>query len=162
MFPDGVFYDGFWLKGQPHIIGRFIWPNEDLYEGLIQNGTPHGKGIIVNNTGYKYAGFWKEGKKHGLGQERFPKKGFYQGEFKNGQQHGNGKRGIYYILFCKLLVLGERELISGILRLNNGNQYEGQFFKGKFNGTGTFLWKNGSSYTGEWAMEKKHGTGSRI
>ena len=45
--------------------------------------------------------------------------------------------------------------------MKNGNQYSGNFFKGKFNGYGVFEWKNKSKYEGHWVNEKKHGKGNQ-
>ena len=45
--------------------------------------------------------------------------------------------------------------------MKNGGQYQGKFYKGKFNGFGIFKWKNGSSYEGHWHNEKKHGKGNK-
>lgn len=90
LLSDGVFYDGFWIDGKPELLGRFIKPNRDLYEGLIKNGKANGKGILFNSTGYRYVGFWKDNMKEGQGEEIFEEKGSYRGYFKNDVHHGKG------------------------------------------------------------------------
>lgn len=90
LFADGVFYDGFWIDGKPQLLGRFIKPNKDLYEGLIKDGKANGKGILYNPTGYRYVGFWKDNMKDGQGEEIFEEKGSYRGSFKNDVHHGKG------------------------------------------------------------------------
>ena len=148
MFSDGVFYDGFWIDDVPELIGRFIKPNKDLYEGIVKDGKFHGKGIMFNPSGYKYVGEWKNNQKHGKGEEIFEEKGVYKGDFKNDFHHGQGRTFL--------------RIISGHLILKNGGQYQGTFYKGKFNGFGIFKWKNGSSYEGQWFNEKKHGKGAKL
>ena len=94
IFSDGVYYDGYWIDGTPQLIGRFIKPNKDLYEGIIKEGKFHGKGIMFNPNGYKYVGEWKKNKKHGKGEEIFEEKGIYRGEFQDDFHHGEGKRWV--------------------------------------------------------------------
>lgn len=38
LFPNGEYYDGYWLKGEPSLLGRFIYPDGTLYEGLLKHG----------------------------------------------------------------------------------------------------------------------------
>jgi hypothetical protein len=95
LFKDGVYFDGFWIDGVPEIIGRFIKPNKDLYEGIVKKGKFNGKGIMFNPNGYKYVGEWKDNMKHGKGEEIFEEKGVYRGEFKNNFHHGEGKKEVF-------------------------------------------------------------------
>ena len=136
LFSDGLFYDGFWIEGVPHILGRFIKPDGDLLEGLVKRGKMNGKGVQVDLKGYKYVGFWKDNLKHGKGEENFPNGVIYKGEFLFDKHHGKG------------------ELI-----LPNQSKYVGDFFEGKFDGEGEFFWANGESYKGEWSEDVKHGKG---
>lgn len=54
-------------------------------------------------------------------------KGTYTGELRGGEPHG-----------------------QGVLRLNNGDRYEGAFADGVFHGRGTYTWADGRSYTGRF------------
>lgn len=49
LFPNGEYYDGYWLKGEPSLLGRFIYPDSTLYEGLLKHGQPHGKGVLIKD-----------------------------------------------------------------------------------------------------------------
>ena len=40
---------------------------------------------------------------------------------------------------------------EGILKLSTGSIYKGNFFEGKFDGKGKFIWSNGEEYEGEWS-----------
>jgi hypothetical protein len=49
---------------------------------------------------------------------------------------------------------------SGTLYYKNGNiRYEGDFAKGKFEGSGKKIYKNGDYYIGRWADDRKNGNG---
>ena len=41
----------------------------------------------------------------------------------------------------------------------NGNIYEGEYYKNKRSGKGTFKYTDGSVFIGGWENDKKHGTG---
>ena len=41
----------------------------------------------------------------------------------------------------------------------NGNNYKGNFIRGKAEGVGIFRWANGEVYEGEWKDGLKHGKG---
>ena len=139
IYPDGVFYDGYWIDGEPQILGRYIRKSGDLYEGLIKDGKADGKGVLVDVRGYRYVGYWKQDMRHGLGDELFPSKGTYKGGFLFDKHHG-----------------------KGVLRLPNESSYDGEFFEGRFNGYGIFKWHTGEIYEGEWNDDKKHGKGKYV
>jgi len=48
---------------------------------------------------------------------------------------------------------------AGVLQLDNGDRYEGEFAEGLFHGEGTYTWKNGAVYRGEFADGEIHGQG---
>ena len=47
----------------------------------------------------------------------------------------------------------------GSFNLGNGEKYEGEWQKGKYNGFGTFMWKDGTKYIGEWQNDGRTGRG---
>lgn len=49
---------------------------------------------------------------------------------------------------------------EGLLHLNNGFIYKGEFLHNKFNGTGTLEDPNGNKYTGGFKNGEKHGKGT--
>ena len=91
-----------------------------IYNGEIQNGIPHGKGIAKyddtneGEEGSIYEGEFHEGYKHGKGSVR-DDQGllYYEGEYFQNKMSGYGK---YYF--------------------DNGNYYEGEFLNDMFNGKG--------------------------
>jgi hypothetical protein len=40
-----------------------------------------------------------------------------------------------------------------------GDEYKGNFVKGRRNGQGYLYWASGDLYIGEWKQDKKHGQG---
>lgn len=51
------------------MLGRFIYNDGVLYEGLIRRGLRHGKGVLVEGDNYKYMGSFLNGRKEGQGEE---------------------------------------------------------------------------------------------
>ncbi|SVD14536.1 uncharacterized protein METZ01_LOCUS367390, partial [marine metagenome] len=60
------------------------------YEGDVQNGKPHGLGVMKYIDGFKYVGEWKDGKPNGGGTGTNLKGDKYVGEWKDGKEHGQG------------------------------------------------------------------------
>lgn len=52
MFHNGIYYEGYWKNGVPDILGRFIYTEQILYEGQIQEELPNGKGVLVSLNNY--------------------------------------------------------------------------------------------------------------
>jgi hypothetical protein len=48
---------------------------------------------------------------------------------------------------------------QGLLRYENGDQYEGTFFDGQRHGKGRMVWKEGHWYEGDWLRDRRHGEG---
>ena len=130
------YYAGYWVDDKPGLIGRMIDENGEVYEGFIENGKAHGKGIHIKLDNYRYVGFFHEDQKHGYGEETNPNGTVYKGEFFLNRHQG-----------------------KGCLTLPDGSCYDGDFFDNKFSGTGRFTWANNELYDGEWSDDKKHGKG---
>ena len=47
----------------------------------------------------------------------------------------------------------------GVFHFNNGDKYEGNFSRNKFNGKGVYSWANGDYYDGEFVDGKISGNG---
>jgi hypothetical protein len=54
-----------------------------------------------------------------------------------------------------------RMYITGIIYLNNGARYDGDFIEGIMEGKGTYYYANGDKYEGDWGKNKKHGQGKQ-
>ena len=50
----------------------------------------------------------------------------------------------------------------GILKWPNGEQYEGEFLDGQFDGYGVFYYANNTQYQGNWKNGKKFGEGQQV
>jgi hypothetical protein len=131
-------FEGEMQRGKPHGRGVYSWPDGSRYEGDFQNGYRTGRGVQVWPDGARYEGEYREGNFSGNGVYTWPDGSRYQGQFRNSNLHGQGVR-----------------------TLANGDRYEGEYSEGKENGRGVYIWANGDRYEGEWRDGKAHGTGTR-
>ena len=44
----------------------------------------------------------------------------------------------------------------------SGNEYNGEWAKGKMTGRGTFVWASGERYDGDWREGKENGQGAAV
>jgi hypothetical protein len=58
---------------------------------------------------------------------------------------------LFVLLLMSLYILYK---INGICLTIGGSVYEGEWKKGKFQGSGTYRWHSGAMYIGEWADGK--------
>ena len=63
---EGV-YDGAMQDGKMHGRGVLDWANGFRYEGELRDGKQHGYGTLTQASGARYVGGWREGRPHGLG-----------------------------------------------------------------------------------------------
>eukprot|EP01038_Epipyxis_sp_PR26KG_P014477 gene14477-19433_t len=173
-------YNMFWQK---HGNGKFIFENNDVYEGHYNYDLRDGYGILKYSNGNKYEGNWLDDKKNGHGVMVYNNGARYDGEFKNGIKEGYGiyilKNGdIYEGEFvdgkrCGKCIIkyvngnqyegnfqsGKKNDENGILRYKNGNRYEGCFVDDMREGFGLLYFSNGNRYVGNWHIDKKNGDG---
>ncbi len=83
-------YEGNMENGKEHGRGIYIWPNGDSYEGEFKAGEFHGQGIETLADGTRYEGEFKNGKRHGQGVKTSADGTRYEGRFKAGEFHGQG------------------------------------------------------------------------
>ncbi|XP_070575783.1 junctophilin-1-like [Ptychodera flava] len=137
-FDDGGSYCGGWEEGKAHgygcctgpkgkgeycgswhygfeLLGVYMWPSGNTFEGQWENGRRNGLGIESKgrwvyrgewsqaykgrygvrqslNSGAKYEGTWSSGLQDGYGQETYADGGTYQGQWVGGMRHGYGIR----------------------------------------------------------------------
>ena len=60
-------FSGFWKNSKFNGMGRYISPDDDVYEGDFKDGFKDGYGVIKFKNGGSYEGEWKEDKQHGKG-----------------------------------------------------------------------------------------------
>ena len=63
---EGV-YDGAMQGGKMHGRGVLDWANGFRYEGELRDGRQHGQGTLTQASGARYVGGWREGRPHGQG-----------------------------------------------------------------------------------------------
>ena len=63
----GKVYEGAFVDGKMHGIGRSTEPCGAVYVGEWQNGMQYGRGKLTLSSGYSYVGDWVSGYKHGEG-----------------------------------------------------------------------------------------------
>jgi hypothetical protein len=181
--PSDEQYDGEWLDGLKHGIGKAILPGS-LYEGSWEAGKRSGKGSLTYFNGVRYVGEWKADLQHGPGvlsasdteiiytgnwlagsphgsgtMTYFPSNDVYQGNFYSGRCTGQGKlsfaNGVVY--FGQWL--DDQYDGRGNWTSPDGSWYEGQFRGGVKAGRGEMIYSDGSKYDGDWLDGFRHGQG---
>ncbi|MCE3605486.1 hypothetical protein LXA47_18020 [Massilia sp. P8910] len=83
-------YEGMVEQGRPHGKGYLMYYPGHEYDGDFRDGLRDGNGISVNQFGDRYDGQWKAGKREGKGAIVYTLGGRYDGEWKNDKPNGNG------------------------------------------------------------------------
>lgn len=117
------------------------------WSGKCQNGKAHGEGVASWHEGNKVVASIKGNMKEGRCQSEDclvtiaagNKEVKYIGQLKDNDLHG-----------------------KGTLTWPDGNEYSGDWLKGKRHGKGKFTWKNGTEYNGDWQDDKSTGKGTFI
>jgi hypothetical protein len=158
-----IITEGIWKKGNI-IFGRIFFPNDDIYEGEIENSQPHGTGIFYKANNEIYKGTFVEGEIDGKGTYIYSDKSFYCGEIKKGIFNGEGSMKWndgteYHGNFKNSYLNGKGKMFNNILK----EKYVGNFDKNEFNGNGVYTYKNGDIYEGnfEYGMRKGKGVYTR-
>ena len=110
-------------------------PDGGNYEGEVKNGLLHGDGRIDWPDGTYYVGSFHNGLKHGEGTELLLDGRIYRGEYQNGQWE------------------------DGVLHFPNGQTYEGEFERQRFDGKGKLTFGNRTVYEGDFRAGKMEGEG---
>ena len=109
------------------------WDNGDRYEGQVENGLMHGKGVFVSpSKGFRYEGDWVANKQHGRGKTTFDVGDVYVGEMKDGEFHGQGS-----------------------YTTQNGSRYEGGWNMGIKEGQGRTTFPDGDYWEGIYSNGKQ-------
>jgi len=174
-FPDGYAYKGEYMEGIRQGKGHLKWPNGDEYKGEFANGKREGEGYqswsMENGELYIYEGTWREDLQHGAGivtekGERCEVQCKYgsillQRPGERVKQEFDFEDGSFYM--GESAVTGEPGVFNlhgkGYKTWENGDTYEGEFYKGQRHGWGIFSWANGDRYEGGWYHGKFNGHG---
>lgn len=139
-FDDGGFYEGDFFRGEITGAGVQKMADGSTYEGGFLKGSKHGEGSWAKADGMRYTGSWAHNKFSGQGELLRRDGSRYVGSFRDHKFHGNGtfeKPGF------------------------KGYSYEGSFEAGLRHGFGK-LTELGCSYEGEFQLGLKHGTGHGV
>lgn len=138
---DGSVYEGEFLAGKPHGLGKKVHPDGHSgsslsYEGEYRNGRRHGKGKAVFRDGGCFEGEWVNNKQHGFGKKVFADGRSYEGEYRNGRRHGKGKE-----------ILSQSESFDKVSAEGASVRcYEGEWEDGSWCGAGRLLMSDGSLF----------------
>ena len=80
---EGV-YEGGMQAGKMHGRGVFEWSSGFRYEGELRDGKQHGHGTYVGANGERYEGGWREGRPHGQGTYVQSDGTTYEGAWRDG------------------------------------------------------------------------------
>ena len=116
--------------------GKLSWANGDVFDGTLQNGKRHGKGLFVWASGHRYQGDWVNDVASGTAKVDFVNGNHYEGAVDNGVPQDTGS-----MLYA------------------SGDRYVGRFSAGEPEGTGSYVWKNGQKFEGDWKRGKPNGQG---
>jgi len=161
-YSNGNKFEGYWKNGEPSGEGTFSWSDGRKYSGFFKNGEPNGKGTYTSSDGTKKTGMWKDTKQKSSWYQKIESSGEYEdkkygilsyrkenarwGWFDYGDEKKDGKY-IGGIKNMKPNGFGTFTYGAGKWK---GDQYEGMWKDGKFNGKGTLTRSNGEKFIGEW------------
>lgn len=130
-------YEGEWIDGKKHGLGKFLMNDGSYYNGEFKNGEIEGNGVrYFGLSGNKYTGSFYKGELQGQGIMEYKNGSVYEGSWENNKRQGHG-----------------------ILKEKDGYSYDGNFHQHKKHGNGTQHYKNGDIYTGDWIQGKRQGHG---
>jgi len=88
----GYTYEGDFVMGFRHGIGKITYADGNIYEGEVVQGSPHGKGKKTYvKTGNAYEGDFVQGTLQGKGKMIYSDGNIYEGEYEKGVICGKGK-----------------------------------------------------------------------
>ena len=193
VWSDGFTYEGAFRNGVYDGQGVLRLGDRRIYSGRFTAGLYHGRGVLTPLDGSLYDGAFVDGQFSGHGSYQGPDLA-YEGEWDAGVpdgygrlerdamvlqgnwvagwlcqqgdcQNGEGQRvhfqgDEYEGHFAAGRYEGEGVLTNRVPGSLRGVQrYEGEFAEGQFSGFGRMEYSDGASYQGEWVDGKRHGMG---
>lgn len=145
-YNSGEVYTGDILNGKFNGRGRMTYGQNgksvSFYDGEWRNGVQHGRGVYVDESGWRAESEWSNAVMKGISKIYFPDKTVYKGTTLQNQISGTGK------LYRKKFI-GSRLI------------YEGSWLNGTYHGYGTLHYPTGEIwYCGEWLEGVCHGNGT--
>jgi hypothetical protein len=111
----------------PNGYARVTYSDKSEYEGELNNGLRHGKGLYKyssNDPFVQYEGVFVEDEYGGMGELIFKNKSKYVGDFKSNLFHGQGEYTTADFIYVGEFKMGRIEG-RGIMKFKNGEYYDG-------------------------------------
>ena len=161
-FEDDSIYSGEFNNEIRSGFGGMMFDDGTTYSGEFKNNLYHGEGTLTLPDTTEYRGIFKNGLKHGEFIISFPSKRQFIGEFAN-DSVAQGKGVVIFPNNSRgKCVSGNCITRKGILELDDGSSYEGDFVNCSRHGTGMFTLASGSRYEGNFKNGKRDGQGTFI
>lgn len=152
----------FWLSASPWasklVPPDMVFPDNSRYYGEQVDGLAHGKGEWLGADGSRYAGQFHQGLFEGDGELWGADGNHYKGQFAKGLMSG---QGVFTVdngqVFEGLFEQGD--IVQGVHRDGEGNQYTGRFKHWYYQGEGEYLSADSRSYKGTFEKGRLHGQG---
>lgn len=81
--PNGATYEGQWLQGRKHGLGKQIYSDDTVYTGQFANGFEHGQGVRTYSDGSVFEGRFRFGRRDGPGTLKLPNGKIQKGNFRD-------------------------------------------------------------------------------
>lgn len=157
-WPDGRWYQGDLVAGQPQGTGELKLPSGEHYIGEFEAGDRHGIGTQSTNAG-TYQGDWRNDAAEGQGVFEASNGDRYQGTYQDGQRQGYGELnaadGSRYLGDWHL----DQPHGQGELKMPDGQHYVGNWQEGQRDGYGELKDSVGNHYAGTWVAGQRQGFG---
>ena len=153
---NGDVYIGNWVDNMRHGKGIMMYANKNMYDGEWYENMKSGNGTMIYAIGEEYRGSWQSDKHNGNGRYKFKDNCIYEGYFKDGKIADKGR-----------YIYSDGTFIEGFFNVNrsgkgkkifpNGDEYSGEIYEGYMHGIGKMNYGNGDYYEGEWTFDRKEG-----
>ncbi|XP_058686417.1 ALS2 C-terminal-like protein isoform X1 [Poecile atricapillus] len=124
-------YKCHWQQGRMSGYGICEYGDGQVYKGYFKDDKRHGFGILENSSAqnpFKYTGHWEKDKKSGYGVWEDKERGErYLGMWWDDRRHGDGIVVTHSGLCYQRRFQADKMVGSGILFLEDGSVYEGNF-----------------------------------
>ncbi len=152
-FPESGFY----------VIGKDLWEPTAAELAQIPNLQTYGHAMVV--VGYDDAKYGGAFEIMNSWSENWGDKGFFW------MKYNDFKKFVvdayYFDIFeeaatKKGCVSGDCQNLYSRMIFDSGDEFEGNFKNGKYDGYGIYTWADGLVYAGQWKEGKRHGLGTSI
>ena len=83
-WPDGSYFEGYWVEGKAEGRGVFKTAEDDILEGVWRKDQATGLAVFRHHEGSTYKGYLREDAQNGRGIELWSDCSYYNGEYLDG------------------------------------------------------------------------------